>query len=204
MRRALAMLAVVVSACGATGSMGGSGTPGGTTLLVGGSLNLIASDATAAFGSSTCQVGGAPVGVAFAVLVASDQPGMCGYLQRDEFKASSRSIQLTVVRVDPSSPTTTVTPDTYPILPGPTLSRSYATLAVAQNDATCNALAFAAVNGAVIVTSTANGSLQGSITATLSDGGTVSGPFDATACAATLGGDICSGSIGLSNPTCAP
>ncbi len=206
MRSALVMLAMAAVACGGGTSGGGSsGTPAGTTLLVrGGSLPLIATDATAVFGSSTCQVGGAPVGAAYAVLVASNQTGMCGYLQRNEFRANARSIELIVARVDPTSTTTTLAPGTYPILPSPTLSRSYATLAVAQNDAACTATAFTGINGAVIVTSTADGAFQGSITATLSDGGTVTGAFDAATCAAALGGDICTGSIGLSNPSCAP
>ncbi len=204
MRRALVMLATVAVACGSGTSMGTSGPTPTTTLLVGGSLPLITTDATAAFGSSTCQVQGSAVGVAYAVLVASNQSGVCGYLQRNEDRASARAIQLTVARVDPTSSTTTLVPDTYPILPNPTLSRSYATLAVAQNDAACTATALAAVNGAVIVTAAANGAFRGSITATLSDGGTVTGSFDAETCAVTLGGDICTGSIGLANPTCAP
>lgn len=198
-------LAVVSSACGGTdGTSGTSGTPPGTTLLVSGNLPLDATDATAVFGGSTCQVGDASVGVAWAALVASNQLGLCGYLQRDQDKAGARSLELLVVRVDPTTATATLVAGTYPIFPSPTLTSSSATLVVSQNDAACLATQVTATSGFVIVTSTDGGTFQGSISAVLSDGGSVMGPFDAQTCAASLAGDICTGALGPSNPTCAP
>ncbi len=196
------MLAMLAWGCET--SDGGGATPGPpeTTLLVTGTLPLDATSATAVFGASTCQVAGASVGVAHAVLVASDQAGFCGYLQQGQDRAGRRSIEVTVVRVDPTSPTTSLAADTYPIVSSPSLASSYALLVVSDHDAACQPVDVTGTSGVVFVTSA--DPLQGSIWATLSDGGRVIGPFDAGTCAAALAGDACAGSVGLSISACAP
>lgn len=204
MRRVVLVLGIVASACGNAGSSGAGGPASPTTLLVGGTLPLIATSAVVVVGGSTCQVGGASAGVGYAALVASDQTGLCAYLQQNQDRAGARAIEVLVVRVDPAAGTTAVTPDTYPIVSSPTPERSYALLLVSQKDALCEASDVWGTSGVVIVTAAGGGVFQGSITATLSDGGSVMGPFDADACAAALAGDVCTGSVGLANPGCAP
>lgn len=204
MRRVILVLGIVASACGSEGSSEAGGLASPTTLLVEGNLPLIATSAAVVVGGSTCQIGGGSAGVGYAVLVASDQTGLCGYLQQNQDKAGARAIEVLVVRVDPAASTTAVTPDTYPIVSTPTPGSSYALLLVSQKDALCEAIDVSATSGVVIVTAASGGVFQGSINAKLSDGGSVMGPFDAAACAAALAGDVCSGSVGLANPTCAP
>src|SRR5512142_839013 len=131
--RAVTVLALVASGCAGNGSGETSGAAAETTVLATGSLPLDATSATAVFGGASCLVDGASVGVAYAVLDASDQAGFCGYLQQNQARALAGSIQVTVVRVDPTSATTTLTAGTYPIVPSPTPASSSATLVVSQN-----------------------------------------------------------------------
>jgi hypothetical protein len=94
---------------------------------------------------------------------------------------------------------------TYPVVASPTTSdATYAFVRVTRDDATCQATDVIATGGCVTVTAVVNGQLQGAVSATLSDGGTVSGAFDAQQCAVTFPGDACAGEIGPQNPTCAP
>ncbi len=209
MRRWMAAVAIVAAAgCGGGGGGGGGGTvgttSGGATLTATGSLPLSAVNAASVTGGASCQTSGATFGVAFGAVLASDQGGICGYLQRNQDKQNARSIQVAVIRIDPTSPTTTIVPGTYPVVVAPTTETMFSSVAVSQNDAACNPSDVAASSGTVTVTSTAGGRLSGTVNVSLADGGTVTGSFDAPDCAVSFPGDVCSGQIGPQNPSCAP
>jgi hypothetical protein len=155
-------------------------------------------------GGATCSPGGTSTGVAYAAVIASDQPGICGYLQANQNRANARSVDLVMVRLDPASPTTTLTTGTYAVVTTPGSQGSYALLQVDQNDAGCVQSHVIATAGSVQVTSVAGGEIQGTIVALLSDGGKITGAFDAPSCGVTFAGDVCAGSFSLVNPTCAP
>ena len=173
-------------------------------LTVTGTLPLAASSFAVVDGTASCPTASGAYGVAYAAMIASDQPGICGYLQRNQTKASARSVELAVVRVDPSMPTTSLTTGTYPVVANPTVENAYAFVLVSQSDAACNPADVTVTGGSVVVSSISNGRLQGTIDATLSDGGTITGSFDAPACAVTFGGNVCTGDIGPVSPTCGP
>lgn len=203
-RTAAGVVALVAAACGGGGGGGGSvGTPG-TSLVATGPLPLSAANATAVVGGSTCQVGAVSAGVAYAVVLASDQPGICGFLQANQNKANTRSIALALVHVDPTSPTTSLAPGSYAVTANPTTQPTFALVQVVQTNASCQASTLTAASGTVVLSSLANGRVQGTVNAQLAGGGDVTGTFDADPCAVTLAGDVCSGSFGLVNPTCAP
>jgi hypothetical protein len=207
MRRGIvAALLAGVTAAGCGGGGGGSkGTPSaGATLTATGTVAFTAGNATSVTGAASCDVAGVTYGMAYAALLASDQSGICGYLQRNQDKASARSIQVAVFRADLANTTTTLTTGSYPVVANPTTETMFAFVSVSQNDASCSARDVSATGGTVTVSSTASGRLQGTVDVTLSDGGTVTGSFDAAACAVTFPGDLCSGQIGPQNPTCAP
>jgi hypothetical protein len=208
MRRIVSLVVGLgLAACGG-GDGGSSGTvenPSGAALTVTGSLPLSASNFAVVNGNATCQLTGAVTfGVAYAAMIASDQTGICGYLQRNQNKANARSVDVAIVRIDPSNPSTSIAPGTYPVVPNPTVETAYAFLQVSQTDASCAPSDVPATGGSVVVTSVANGGIQGTIDATLTDGGKITGAFDAPACAVTFPGDVCGGTIGPVNPTCAP
>lgn len=206
MRRTIGVLvALVAAACGGGSSGGGGvGNPSGTAIVATGPLPLSAANSTAVTGGSTCQAGPVSAGVAFVAVIASDQAGICGYLQRNQNKANARSIGVGVVHIDPTSATTTVAPGNYPVTATPGAQTSFAVVRVSQNDAACHSSDLAASSGTVTVTSTANGRVQGTVNAQLAGGGDVTGSFDAEQCAVTFTGDVCTGQLGPVNPTCAP
>ena len=195
----------VLAACnGGGGGGGGGGTSGGATLTVSGASPLTATNFAAVMQGATCAAGPVQAGVAYAAVVASDQTGICGFLQRNQNKANARSIRVAVIRVDPTSTTTTITTGTYPIVPNPTGAEAQLALVLlSSNDATCSSTDDPATSGSVTVTSVSADRVQGTVTATLQSGATVSGNFDAATCAVTFPGDLCSGKIGPQNPTCA-
>lgn len=204
MRRSVMLAAAVVAvACGAEES-GSVATPGGAALVVTGSLPLSASSFTAVTGGATCQAGSTTFGMAYTALFASDQPGICAYLQRNQDRANARSVDLTVVRIDPSSPTATVTPGRYPVVISPGALNAYALLQVSQNDASCSPSDIQAIAGSIEVTSFAGGEIRGTVVAILPGGGKITGAFDARTCAVTFPGDACSGGFGPVGLTCAP
>lgn len=208
MRRWVIVAAALAGAgCGDGGGGGGGGSPGpasGTALTVTGTLAFVAGNAAAVRQEASCDVGGGVTyGFAYAALLASDQTGICGYLERNENKASARSIQLAVVRVDPTDASTSVTNGSYPILTDPGLETEFAQVVVSQNDATCDPSDVEATGGTVTITSTEGGRLQGTIDATLADGGAITGRFDAEGCDVTFEGDACAGELGPQDPRCA-
>lgn len=204
-RLVMVVVGLGIAACGGGGGGNGSvGNPAGAVLTVTGTLPLSASNFAVVNGTASCQTAGITYGVAYAAMIASDQSGICGYLQRNQNKASARSVDLAVIRIDPSSGTTSITPGTYPVVANPSIETTYAFVLVSQNDASCSPTDVTATGGSVTVTSVANGRIQGTIDATLSDGGKITGTFDAAACAVTFPGDVCKGDIGPVNPTCAP
>lgn len=208
MRRWAAIAAVAwVAACngGGDGDGGGGGQTGGAVLTVSGANPLSASNFAAVTQAATCNVQGSDLGVAYVALIASDQGGICGYLQRNEDKASARSIKVAVLRVDATSATTTVRPGTYDVVASPTgFETELAFVAVSSNDASCSSDDDVATSGTVTVTSTSGGRVQGSVDATLASGATVTGSFDAASCEVTFPGDVCQGDIGPQDPKCAP
>lgn len=208
MKRWVMVAALAAAGCGGGGGGGGGGPVGptstGTALTATGSLGFSAGNAAASSGTSTCDAGGLKYGLAWAALLASDQSGICGYLQRGQNKASARSIQIAVLEANPTSPSAAITGGAYPVVTSPGAQTRVAFVAVSQNDASCNASDISATSGTVTITSTAGGRLVGTVNATLEGGGTVTGSFDADACALTSAGDICAGQIGPQNPTCAP
>ncbi len=205
MKRLVAMLALAASACATDDPTSADGGPSsGTTIVAGGSLPLSAAFGTAVVGSTTCALGSGPAPMAYAVLIASAEGGMCGYLQQGAYKANARAIELGVLRFDPTAASSGVTPGQYTILINPTPGTTYAFLVVSQNDATCASADVVATAGVVTVTASDGGTFQGTVTAMLSDGGSVTGAFDAEACAATVSGDICAGDFALPSPSCLP
>jgi len=205
MKRLAAVLALAASACGIDPASSSGGGPFGTTIVAaGGSFPLSAAFGTAVVGSTTCPLDSGPAPMAYAVLIASAEGGRCGYLEAGAYKANARAIELGVLRFDPTAATTGVTPGQYPILVQPTPGTSHAFLAVSQTYAACTSADVVATVGVVTVTATAGGTFQGTVTAALSDGGSVSGAFEADACSAAVSGDICSGDFALPSPTCLP
>ncbi|HYD40978.1 MAG TPA: hypothetical protein VEB43_09110 [Anaeromyxobacter sp.] len=207
MRRwGVVLAAVAMAACNGGGGDDDDGDPTGDAVLtVDGGNPLNANNFAAVTQTATCGVEEVDVGVAYVALIASDQGGICGYLQRNEDKASARSINVVILRVDRERATTTIEPDTYPIVPDPTgLESEVSFLWVSSNDAACNSDDDGATGGTVTVTSTSGGRLRGTVDATLESGARVTGSFDAPSCAVTFPGDVCQGEIGPQDPTCAP
>jgi hypothetical protein len=202
MKRSL-VLAVIVGAA-ACENLDENGTTTGTGIVVTGTLRLSAWSFTAVRGGATCQAGGYAAGLAYATLFASDQPGLCAYLQLGQARANARSLELTVIRVDPSSPTAAVTTGTYPVVTSPGALTAYALVQVRQNDASCSPSDLQASTGSVEVTSVAGGGLMGTIVALVPPDGKITGAFDAPACAVTSPGDACAGSFGPVASACAP
>jgi hypothetical protein len=192
-------------ACGAGESTSGAGgTSGGATLEVTGTYAFGAGNATWSAGSATCSDAGQPIGLAWAALTASDQPGICGYLQRDEDRAGARSITVQLLRRDASGAASAIGAGRYPVVLDPSGEASFALVSVNQADAACHASSIDATTGAVDVTAVASGRLQGTVVANLWDGGQVIGSFDAETCALPSPADACGGDLGLANPACAP
>lgn len=208
MRRWAMVLAVaVVAGCNGGGDDddGGGGPTGGAVLTVAGTNPLTATHFAAVTQGATCTIEDAELGAAYIALIASDQGGICGYLQRNQDKAGARSINVAVVRIDPASATTAVQPGTYTIVESPTgLEAEFAFLSVTDNDASCDSDDDVATAGTVTITSTTDGRVRGSVDATLQSGATVTGTFDAESCAVTFSGDLCQGEVGPQDPTCAP
>jgi hypothetical protein len=208
MRRWVMVAALAAAGCGGGGSGSGGGPAGpastGTALTTTGSVAFNAINAAAASGASSCQAAGLTYGLAWAALLAPDQSGICGYLQRGQDKASARSIQIAVVEANPTGPNAAITGGAYPVVASPDAETRFALVVVSQSDAACAATDVAATSGTVTITSTAGGRLMGSVDATLEGGGTVRGTFDAEACTLPNGGDICAGQIGPQDLTCAP
>jgi hypothetical protein len=211
MRRWAAMaLAMAMAACNGGGDDDdgddGDGDPTGDAVLtVDGSNPLNANNFASVTQTATCSVAETDVGVAYVALIASDQGGICGYLEANEDKAGARSINVVILRVDRESATTTLGPGAYPIVPDPTGFESEASfLWVSSNDASCNSDDDGATGGTVMVTSTRGGRVRGTVDATLESGARVTGSFDAANCAVTFSGDVCLGEIGPQDPTCAP
>lgn len=204
MRRWAVVAAVAMAAACNGGGDGDDGPTGDAVLTVDGANPLNANNFAAVTQTATCSVEGADVGVAYVALVASDQGGICGYLERNEDKANARSINVVIVNVDPENATTTVEPGTYPVVANPTgFETEIAFVSVSSNDASCNSNDDGATGGTVTVTSTSGGRLRGTVDATLESGANVSGSFDAPSCAVTFPGDVCQGEIGPQDPTCA-
>ncbi len=208
MRRSVGLwVAVIAVGCGGGGGGGGGSvgaTSGGTALTATGTTAFTATNATSVTGGTSCQAAGATVGLAYAALIASDQGGICGYLQRNQDKAGARSIQVAIARLDPLNATTSLLAANYPVVSSPTTETLFALVSVSQSDAACRSTPVFAKAGTVSVTSIANGRIQGSLNATLTDGGTVSGTFDVEDCAVSFPGDVCAGQIGPQSPACAP
>ena len=201
----LASSVALLAACGGGSSKSSNPVGSGASLAATGTIPFTATNATWATGGKTCASAGVSFGFAWAALAASDQSGICGYLQANEDKQNARTITVVVLALNANGPMATVGAGSYPIVANPTTSDSaYAFVSVGENDAACQATDVTATGGTVTVTSIANGRLQGSVSATLSDGGAVTGSFDAQECSVTFPGDACSGLIGPQNPTCAP
>ncbi len=209
MRRGI-VAAVVLAAAGCGGGGGGGGvgptgtTSGGTTLTATGGVAFTASEAAALSGSGSCQAFGTTYGVAYAAVLASDQSGICGYLQRGQNKASARSIQVLVVSADPLHPTAAIGTQAYPIVAAQGTETQFALVDVSQNDAACTPTDVGATGGTVTITAIGNGRVAGTVDATLPGGGRVSGAFDAATCQVSFPNDVCAGQVGPQNPTCAP
>lgn len=214
MRRATLALVSVLSlaACGGgddddSGGPGGGGGGGGTgaRLTATGTIPLQATQFTSVAQSTTCSIGPVNVGVGFAVVGASDQPGMCGYLQRQEEKQNAKSIVVALARLNPLG-AAAIVPDTYPIVEEVTTQQKYALMAVTQTDLACAETDVVATGGDVVITSVDQGRVRGTVDATLADGGTVTGTIDAPACGVDLlaMGDVCAGELGPAAPACVP
>lgn len=179
-------------------------TSAGTSLTATGTVSFTAGEAAGVTGGASCREAGTTVGVGFAAFLASDLSGICGYLQRSEDKASARSIQVEIVRIDPAHPTASVTAGTYPVVAGVSTDSRFAAVTVSENDAACTSTRVVGRSGKVTVTSTDGGRLQGSVDVTLADGGAVSGPFDVAPCDVTFPGDLCAGELGPQSSSCVP
>jgi len=203
MRGIAAAAGLAVAACG-SGSGSSPATSAGIVLVATGWLPLHAGYGTAVVGGATCQLGASSAGVAVAALVASDQSGICDYLQKDQEKASARSIEIAVVHIDPDSLTTHIAPGSYPVATGVSTETAYAFVSVSQNDSSCTPSEVTATTGIVTVTSIAENRFQGTVDARLSGGGAVIGSFDTDLCGASFPGDVCTGEMGSSSAACAP
>jgi hypothetical protein len=196
--RSLAAL-LALAACGG----GGGGGSNSSTLTATGAIAVTATQFTSLTHSTTCNVSGVQLGVAFAAVGASDQAGLCGYLQRGQDKQNAKTITVAAVKVNPLG-AGSLTPGAYPVTSSPGAQTEYAAVFVSQNDAACTATDAHATSGTVTITSVDGGRVQGTVNATLSNGGTVTGGFDAPACAVSVPGDICTGQVTPPSGACVP
>jgi hypothetical protein len=207
----LVPLSVVAAlACGGGSSGGGSGGGGGgggtgARLDATGAVPVQATQFTSVVQSTSCAIGPASIGVAFAAVGASDQAGMCGYLQQGQEKQNAKTITLVAVRLNPLGAAALV-PDTYPVVTQVSTEQKYAFVVVSQSDAVCATTDVVGASGNVVITSVAGGRVKGTANVTLEGGGTVTGTFDAPSCAVDLlsQGDVCTGQIGPASPACVP
>ncbi len=188
---------LALAACGGGGSKG-------STLTATGAIAVTATQFTSLTHSTTCTIAGQSIGVAFGAVGASDQPGMCGFLQRGEQKQNVKTILVVAVKVNPFATTASLTTGTYPVTSSPGAQTEYAAVFVSQTDAACSPTDVEATSGTVNLTSVDGGRLQGTVNATLSNGGTVNGSFDAPSCAVTVPGDICTGQVTPPAGACVP
>jgi hypothetical protein len=193
---------LLVAACGGGGGDGGGGA---TTLTATGTIPVTATQFTSVSEARTCDLGGGvSFGLAFAAIGASDQPGMCGYLQQGQDKQNAKSITIVALKVNPLGPTVALTPGAYPVAESPGAQTEAAFVFVSQNDASCSSTDDAATSGTVTITSVDGGRINGTVNATLSGGGAVSGSFDAPSCAVTLPGDVCAFELSPPSGACVP
>lgn len=182
---------------------GGGGGSQASTLTATGPIAVTANQFTSLTHSTSCDVSGLQLGVAFAAVGASDQAGMCGDLQRGQDKQNAKTIIVAAVKVNPLG-AASLTPGAYPVTSSPGAQTEYAAVFVSQTDAACSATDAQATSGTVTITSVDGGRVQGTVNAKLSNGGAVTGGFDAPACVVSVPGDICTGQVTPPTGACVP
>ncbi|MGC3999276.1 MAG: hypothetical protein QM767_18295 [Anaeromyxobacter sp.] len=203
MRPRLAIAVVLIlAACGSDSNS--SNPPANPTLTATGSIALSATNFTGIGKAVTCSVEGIDFGVAFAAVGASDEAGLCSYLQNAQDKQDAKTITLAIFKVNPTGTTAAITTGTYPVTTNPGLSTEYAFVFVSQNDAQCVATDVEGASGNIVVTSVTADRIIGTADVTLDGGGKVTGSFDAPYCDVSLPGDVCAGDIGPGETTCVP
>lgn len=202
---AAAAAALVLAACGGDDDDGGAQRP---VLDAKGTIPVTASDFAAVSRTETCTIldetlGQQTFGLAVAAIGASDRPGLCAAAQQGQQRQNDKTLTIVLVSTNAFGPAT-IAPGAYALNPASDPAQ-FAFLTVTRNDATCGTAAeVEAASGSVTLSSVAGGRLQGTVQATLSDGGTVSGGFDAPACAIALSGDVCAGEIIPPGDACTP
>lgn len=212
MHRFLAALvaALALAACGDDDD--GAGSAQATALTSTGTIPLSATEFASVSATETCEIlaEAQTIGLAVAAIGASDRAGLCTDAQQGQERAGARTITVVLASSNPLG-AATLAPGTYPINP-PTVPAQIAFVFVTQNGTTtgigeggcATAAEIEATGGSVNLASATGGRLQGTVQATLSDGGTVSGAFDAPACAVTLSGDVCAGDVVPPAVACVP
>ncbi len=199
---ALAAFAAALSACGGSSNSGGIGGVV-NAITATGTIPLTATQFASLTQSTTCRQSGVNYGFAFAAVGASDVPGTCAYLQNKQNKQNAKSISLAVVRLNLTGTSASVDAGVYRVGASGTAERQ-AFVFVSRNDAACNPTDVEATDGNVTIVTATGERVVGAVDVTLSDGGKVTGSFDAPACALTLSGDVCAGQFVPETTSCVP
>ena len=204
---ALALPALLTAAGCAVEPTSPPGFPdNGADLVVSGPLPFGADQAAAVAGTAACAPGGAtPYALAWGEVIATYQVAFCGLLLANEEKASWLSIRLLLALPGPAGSAVSLAAGRYPVAAEAGDGRGpWATLSVVTSDGQCNLDELPAATGVVELTGVEVGHLQGTVLATLVDGGKVTGSFGVDLCAASLAGDACAGPPALAGPACVP
>jgi hypothetical protein len=180
---------------------------GAALVVSGGSLVFAADQAAVLVGTASCTPAGvSPYELAWAEVLASDEPRVCELLAAGEEQASRLSLRIVVGRTGAAGSGVALTPGTHLVAaePGGAGADPWATVALVAAGADCGLEAIPAADGAVELRTVEAGHLQGTVTAHLVNGSTVTGTFGVDVCAAPSTGDACAGAPGPASPTCVP
>lgn len=217
----LMMLGVALTMAGCGSSSGGSGgTPGGGGgagfTAPSGSLGGTAFTATGAIGiaytPAVCTIGGT-VGFTMLQVLFTNVPNLCSaYLAVGQCsdKANLVAVNAGVQRYKPGGATTALTAGTYPLTlttPAADANGNYTQTFIGymKTNVTCvdAAAAVTTTAGSLTISTISATRVTGSLTATFSDGGSYSGPFDVPICADST--SICTMMNGCTGtPACVP
>jgi hypothetical protein len=201
-------LGLTLAACGDDDE---AGSAQAAALTATGSIPVTATDFASVSRTATCEIlaEAQTVGLAVVAIGASDRPGLCAAATAGQERQGARTITVVLAATNPLG-AATLAPGAYPINPaGIPAQAAFVTVtqsgAVGAPGAGCAiASEVEATGGTVTLSSSTGGRFQGTVQATLSDGGAVTGAFDAPGCAVAIAGDLCAGEVIPPATSCVP